>query len=57
MVKQTHNVQMKEDRYWPQAIVPGMYAAVSISDETCHVKENGKLKRSALNLLKESQIL
>lgn len=48
-VKQTYNVQMKEDRRnWPEAIVSGMYAAVSISDETCHVIENGKLKGSAL---------
>lgn len=40
---------MKEDRRnWPEAIVSGMYAAVSISDETCHVIENGKLKGSAL---------
>lgn len=40
---------MKEDRRnWPQAIVSGMYVAVSVSDETCYVIENGKLKESAL---------
>jgi len=46
-VKQAYHVQMEEDsRNKPQAIVFGMW--LSISDETCHVIENGKrsLKKS-----------